>query len=258
MNLLAIGNSFSQDALRYLHAIAKADGLSIDTANLCIGGCSLEQHAYHLSQEDAVYEYQLNGEDRGQTTISLPKALQEKQWDIITLQQCSGLSGSIEHYFPYLSQLLEAIHNTNPAAVVAFHQTWAYDTGSQHPDFERYHHSRQAMYHAIETTVTKAVQRAGIQIVIPCGRVIEALRQTQLFDQEHGGVSLCRDSYHLDLCYGRYAAGACWYETLLSGNILHNDFQPPLSDDAPTMFKEKLDTIRRTVHTVCTTVKRDK
>ncbi len=44
MNILAIGNSFSQDATRYLHAVMQAGGVAGRVVNLYIGGCSLEQH----------------------------------------------------------------------------------------------------------------------------------------------------------------------------------------------------------------------
>lgn len=50
MNILAIGNSFSQDATRYLHQIAAADGVPLHVANLYIGGCSLER-AYAYAHE---------------------------------------------------------------------------------------------------------------------------------------------------------------------------------------------------------------
>lgn len=29
-----------------------------------------------------------------------------------------------------------------------------------------------------------------------------------------GGVDLCRDGFHLNLVYGRYAAGATWFATI--------------------------------------------
>ena len=44
MKILSIGNSFSEDAQRYLHQIANANGDDIFCANLYIGGCSLERH----------------------------------------------------------------------------------------------------------------------------------------------------------------------------------------------------------------------
>ena len=49
MNILAIGNSFSQDATTYLHQVAKADGEDITVINLYIGGCSLYKHCSHSS-----------------------------------------------------------------------------------------------------------------------------------------------------------------------------------------------------------------
>ena len=42
MKVLAIGNSFSNDAMRYLHGIAKADGVDMKTVNLFIGGCRFQ------------------------------------------------------------------------------------------------------------------------------------------------------------------------------------------------------------------------
>ena len=42
--VLAIGNSFSQDATHYLHQIAASDNVEMKVVNLYIGGCSLEQH----------------------------------------------------------------------------------------------------------------------------------------------------------------------------------------------------------------------
>ena len=57
MNILSIGNSFSQDAQRYLHRIAKSAGVEMNTFNLCIGGCPLEHHYNHmLSGEEAYWE----------------------------------------------------------------------------------------------------------------------------------------------------------------------------------------------------------
>ena len=44
MRILAIGNSFSQDAFKYLHKVAEAAGKEVTTVNLYIGGCTLERH----------------------------------------------------------------------------------------------------------------------------------------------------------------------------------------------------------------------
>ena len=44
IKILAIGNSFSEDAIeQYLHELADADGIETVIGNLYIPGCSLEQ-----------------------------------------------------------------------------------------------------------------------------------------------------------------------------------------------------------------------
>ena len=65
MNILAIGNSFSQDATRYLHQIAAADGVTLHVANLYIGGCSLEHHYRNMLSGERAYELQYNGQLTG-------------------------------------------------------------------------------------------------------------------------------------------------------------------------------------------------
>ena len=58
MNILCIGNSFSQDATRYLHQVS---GEEIFVRNLYIGGCSLERHYNNIVGNIADYDYQKNG-----------------------------------------------------------------------------------------------------------------------------------------------------------------------------------------------------
>ena len=48
MKILSIGNSFSQDAHRYIHDIAKGEGVNIKCVNLYIGGCSLQTHYVNM------------------------------------------------------------------------------------------------------------------------------------------------------------------------------------------------------------------
>ena len=62
MNILAIGNSFSEDATRYLHGIARADGETLKVANLYIGGCSLGWHDRNMLSDEKAYELQYNGQ----------------------------------------------------------------------------------------------------------------------------------------------------------------------------------------------------
>ncbi len=59
IKILCIGNSFSEDAMKYLHAIAKCGGMEVKTVNLYIGGCPLIKHwklsLIHISEPTRPY-----------------------------------------------------------------------------------------------------------------------------------------------------------------------------------------------------------
>ena len=104
MKILSIGNSFSQDAQRYLHALAKKDGTYIKCVNLYIGGCSLRTHYLNMLENNRAYSFEFNGESTG-LKVSIAEALASDDWDYITLQQVSLLSFKIESFSPYIEEL---------------------------------------------------------------------------------------------------------------------------------------------------------
>ena len=53
MKVLSIGNSFSQDAHKWLHKLAENNGVDLETVNLYIGGCSLETHWKNAKENNA-------------------------------------------------------------------------------------------------------------------------------------------------------------------------------------------------------------
>ncbi|HEY5563009.1 MAG TPA: DUF4886 domain-containing protein [Clostridiaceae bacterium] len=61
VKILAIGNSFSQDATHYLHQIAMAGGIDTKVVNLYIGGCSIERHWQNIEQNAKLYLYERDG-----------------------------------------------------------------------------------------------------------------------------------------------------------------------------------------------------
>ena len=65
MKILAIGNSFSQDAFKYLNNVSVAGGHDVTTVNLYIGGCTLEHHWNNVLENKDEYQYQLNGLGEG-------------------------------------------------------------------------------------------------------------------------------------------------------------------------------------------------
>ena len=104
LKILAIGNSFSEDAMEYLYNIATHSGFAKDKVvlgNLFIGGGTLQQH-YENSQNGTAYNLQKRDGSNSIVTFSrtLQNAVKDEDWDIITLQQASGSSGMADTYEP--------------------------------------------------------------------------------------------------------------------------------------------------------------
>ncbi len=229
MKILAIGNSFSEDATYYLKKIADSANINVEIVNLYIGGCSLEMHAENIKTNAPAYRYELNGvyTDRSASVIG---ALQEDDWDIVTVQQVSGLSGIYESYGEDFKTVLNCVKKYAPQAKIYFHETWAYEIDSCHPDFARYNNSQEEMAAAIESTVKKVCKENGNLPIIPSGEIIRKLRQNDAFDYKNGGESLCRDGFHMHIIYGRYLLGLVWFKTLLNGDIKKISFLPSEKD----------------------------
>jgi len=230
MKVLAIGNSFSMDALRWLHQLAELNGVDMETVDLYVSGCSLETHWYNVENNLAEYDFELNG-GPALRKITIAEALAYADWDVITVQQASPVSGIPESYEPYLTNLVNYVRKTCPKAEIWFHQTWAYEVDSKQMAFQKYDNSQQKMYECIVST-TEAMAASINAKIIPAGRLIQTLRTTvPEFDYPNGGLSLCRDTYHMSYDYGRFAVAALWLRTLTGITVkaeTFEDFDPKL------------------------------
>lgn len=225
IKILAIGNSFSEDAAEsYLDDLAKADGVKLIVGNMFIGGCSLETHWNNADGNKAAYSYR-KITDGNKVTLgnqTLFNAIKDEDWDYITFQQVSQNSGIYNTYFPYLSNLFQYVKGnaTNNNVKYALHQTWAYAANSTHSGFANYNRDQMQMYNAIINTVNAVSIQVGIDIIIPCGTAIQNGRSSFI------GDNFNRDGYHLSYEMGRYTAGCTWYEKLLGKSVIGNSFIP--------------------------------
>ncbi len=245
IKILAIGNSFSQDATAYLHSIAEAAGTTIKVVNLYIGGCSLKTHWENITCDAYLYDYELNGQTTDRKT-SIKEALLEEAWDYVTLQQVSGDSGLLDTFYPYIQRVLEYVKQFYPDTTLLLHQTWAYELDSDHPSFINYNRDQHQMHKAIRDTYQNIASNLGLG-VIPSGEVIQELRSIPAFDYSKNGSSLCRDGFHMHLIYGRYALAATWYEFILKQSILENHYLPPAMEGEEVDLV-KIQLIKDTVH----------
>jgi len=126
--VLAIGNSFSQDATTYIKQIALADGVDLRVASAMIGGCSFERHYNNITNNKSDYHltYYTPEETFYKPEATLEQCLKASDWDIITIQQVSGLSGKYETFFPFAPELVSYIKSICPNAEIRLHMVWAY------------------------------------------------------------------------------------------------------------------------------------
>ena len=220
ISILAIGNSFSADAMENLYPILSRLGYTkICLGNLYIGGCSLETHAENLSGGETprgayTYYYTENGEWTTTEKFVADTALVGDNWDYITVQQVSGLSGVPSSYDPYLENVIAAVRNYCEFTPILWHMTWAYEGDSTHDDFARYGGVQLDMYAAIVNALrAKVAVSEEIEGVIPSGTAIQNLRTSFM------GDNLTRDGYHLSNNIGRLTASLTWAKAITGKDI---------------------------------------
>lgn len=247
IRILAIGNSFSDDARTFVHEIAAASGIDIVIGNLYIGGCSLERHWANAEQDAPEYDYSKTGcENR---PASIREALQEEKWDFVTLQQASHFSGKYETYQPYLNNLSAYVKRYAPQAEQLIHQTWAYETDSNHSAFPDYRRDQNYMYECLKAAYDKAAADIGGARIIPCGDAFQIARKHPLFDYVNGGQSLNRDGFHASWDKGRCLLGYVWVETVTGQSMVGNSFVPRVAEHPElTCTAEELLALQQAAH----------
>lgn len=241
LRILAIGNSFSDDGMEHLPALLENMGIrNVELARLYVGGCTLQQHINFHNTKQAAYMFYHSkaGENRWHKSphnVTMQHALAMGEWDIITMQQASGVSGIYDSYSPYLDQLIKAVRKMQPKAELVWHMTWAYSTNSPHGEFPNYDRDQQKMYKAIQECVRRLRKDYGIRTIIPSGTAIQSLRGSKI---NNAPMDFTRDGYHMDYGSGRYAVACTWYETLIKpytqrtmvGNTLRPAVGTPVTD----------------------------
>jgi len=225
IRVLAIGNSFSQDAVeQYLWELGHAAGVEMIIGNMYIGGCTLERHAGNIRTGSTDYAYRkvVNGIKTNTPDFTLEQALADETWDYVSVQQASGYSGIYDSFHPYIDTLLLFLRaHVKDDCRMLFHQTWAYQSDSQHDHFAWYNTSQQQMYRAIMDAEKQVMHDCHIRTVVPCGTAVQNARKSKLI-----GDHMTRDGYHLDWVYGRYTAACTWFEVLTHKSVVNNSYAP--------------------------------
>ena len=236
IRVLAIGNSFSEDAVEQnLHLIAGDRNTPMVIANMYIGGCSLDRHLKNIREDIHDYRYtkfDAEGNKQIRQRVALSEVIAEEAWDYISIQQVSGVSGQAASY-ANLGEIVAWIRANAPQAKLLFHQTWAYARTSTHRDFPKYDCDQDKMHRAICATVAQECPKVGITDIIPVGQAMDLLRR------KTGDYDLTRDGYHLSKGVGRYLAACVWYQTLTGCDARKIKYRPDGSDPRTEAISDK-------------------
>ena len=216
MRILTIGNSFSEDATRYLAQIARTEGENFEVVNLMIGGCSLERHYRNMLDDKKDYFLMFNGVNTW-FFMTLREALMSREWDVITIQQVSHLSFKKETYYPYITKLVDYIRSCQPKAKLYFQETWAYEDGSDRLLNMAGYNTHKAMLSDIQKTYKEVADAEKIDGIIPSGTLLGMML-------DKGIKQVHRDTFHASLGLGRYALGLLWFRMLTGKSVAENGF----------------------------------
>ncbi|KAB7727254.1 DUF4886 domain-containing protein [Rudanella paleaurantiibacter] len=272
LRLFMIGNSFSQNASRYLPQLSKEGGHPLIIGRAEIGGSSLQRHWSHVeaAERDPADP---NGKPYGGKSLKM--LLSDGVWDVVTIQQASILSGDPATYRPYAQKLYDYVRKLQPNATVVIHQTWAYRSDSN--DFSRiaegdsadnaaqmWQKSRAA-YHAIANELGLPIIPNGDAFWRVGSRSKWAYHRDPAYNfaqpqapalpnQTHSlhvgyrwdGARLAFDSHHANAA-GCYLGGLVWYGFLFNESPRKLTFRPAEVDEsfARKLKKTAWSTVRR-------------
>ncbi len=179
IRVLAIGNSFSEDAVEQnLYELAKEAGIELIIGNAYRAGQGFKSHWDDVINNDNTFQYRkiVNGTNKNTMNQSLSSIITNEPWDFITFQQVSQESGLTKTFEPYLGNLIDYVKSlsTNDEVKFGYHMTWAYAQNSIHSGFANYSNNQLMMYEAIVSAVQKALlDHTELSFVIPSGTAIQ-------------------------------------------------------------------------------------
>jgi hypothetical protein len=278
VRLLTVGNSFSQNATKYLDQIVESDGNKLIHHRCVIGGSGPDQHLAKVAAhaKDPKDKAGLYG-----TGKSLEEELVAEKWDIITIQQASIRSHDAETYRPGMKNLYEFIKKHAPTSEVVLHETWAYRVDdprfTKPSDKAGEPKTQKEMYEGLSKSYRTIAKELGVRI-IPVGDAFYAAdthaewgykpdakfnaktaTSPDLPDQKNslhvgwrwnkadGKTALQMDGHHANAT-GEYLGGLVFYEFLYGRSCVGNKFHPPgVSDDYARFLQ---DTAHKSVEAV--------
>jgi hypothetical protein len=256
LNVLMIGNSFSQNASRYLPQMAEEANIKLVLGRAEMGGCSLKRHW------DSVLVNNIDtSRGKAYKGKSLRQLLSSQKWDIVTMQQYSLLSGDEATYQPFAKNIYDLVKSYQPNARIFVHQTWAYRADAVNwgkIDGEKRARNNREMWEKSRAAYHRMAKSLGNLPVIPSGDAFYTVaadkrwmfKKDPAFDYAnpvYPALPLEENSINVGYSWGKdkklkfdpnhandagcYLAGLVWYSHLFKGAPNQVRFKPASVSD---------------------------
>ncbi|MBP5771472.1 MAG: DUF4886 domain-containing protein [Bacteroidaceae bacterium] len=234
LRVLAIGNSFTEDAVYFVDDLL--DSAHIDASTYSVyfvshASASLEHWCKVAEENQPLTLTYTAGKRMPIESGTLPEILAQ-DWDVITLQQKSDDAINYDSFNPWLRQLIDLAlqYCPNPNVTLAWQTAWSYN------DTFMTEYSNYACWQLIILAMLKMRANDGIDLIIPVGTAIQNARNTSLNSESQ----LTRDGWHLDYGIGRYIAACTWVEALFAPvygfSVIGNLAMPVMGEFPPTRY----------------------
>ncbi len=172
MNILTIGNSFTDSLELYFPAAVQSARCDLHFERANFGGCELARHWSYIEAEERDVRCRIYQGGR-----KLRSILELRAWDVVTIQQASHDSWRPETFQPWGGNIIAYVKKHAPQAEVVIQQTWAYR--ADHPQLlpgSEWGVSQDEMYERLTENYTKLARDYKLRI-IPTGYAVQLTRR---------------------------------------------------------------------------------
>ena len=246
IDVLMIGNSFCYYFVQELHGIANAAGVQMNIGNLYKGACVVQEHWEWLQSDSSKYQQYWVTNDFGryqdQEILSMRKALDYENWDVVTIQQhyfagSDSYEEAVEKCQPYAKNLLDFLKTDQADAKIYWHNTWTFQTGHNSVPTR----AKQIDYQNRINQVSRLVATENQVDCIPGGEAWAIARANPLV-----GDTLCKDdkAHDGDIQGGQYLNACVWFETLTGRSCIGNTWRP----ETYALSEERIQQLQQIAH----------
>lgn len=227
LNILLIGNSFTQDACHQLPALLCGfapkigpNGFKVTLCQMYYGGRTVQGFNEGWTSSDYTQHVAKPGESKMTDTKNqnLRAVAKSGRWDIVTIQEYTGSflawdwNDAAKKNFEELIEKVIATQEVRPQLYYVFSQTY-YDMGKIGTGSSKRitWQDQNGMFNVLATFGKHVMEELPFVDVIPTGTMLQNLRQTSLMNS----LGLSRDGYHMDYGLPRYGAACCCYMQMI-------------------------------------------